>query len=124
MPYDINADEFFPDVDERAEINSRAEDALVPLIALRRLAFALGFDAVGEVAIEAERQLAIDEGVDLDDIGAVIEAAEDLVGKGLDAISELEVEVRYLADKQAAHFARAVTALVEKRAASPEEGQA
>ena len=113
MPY--QGDEFFPDANEREEINDQAATALVPLIALRRLAFALGFDAVGEAAIECERDLASEKGACFDDIDEVIADAEGRVGEGLDSLNVLTGAVEAEIARRDAERARDIRKLASAR---------
>ena len=87
MPY--QGDEFFPDADEREALNGHAADAVSALVAIRRVAYFLGFDAIGDACLEAERVEASDQGVDLDDIDEVIALAESLTLHEAAAAGEL-----------------------------------
>lgn len=80
MPYD--GDEFFPDRDEREAINESAALDLVPYVAIRRLAYFLGCDEIGDACLEIEREVLGDTGADLDDYDEVIADAEGQVGEG------------------------------------------
>lgn len=113
MPY--SGDEFFPDASERDELNDAAAHALVPLIALRRVAYALGFDSLGDAAVELERDLAAAIGAELDDVDAIIEDAESRVGEGLDAFSELTNAVEAELARRSAQFQRDIRKLASLR---------
>ncbi len=80
MPYD--GDEFFPDRDEREAINESAALDLVPFVAIRRLAYFLGCDAIGEACLKIEREQLGESAVDLGDYDEVLADAEGQVGEG------------------------------------------
>ena len=83
------SDEYELSASEREDRNSDAVDRLSDLIALRRVAYYLGFDQIGDACIALERDEMADMGVDLDDYDEVIERAESCTLPDADAATDL-----------------------------------
>ena len=74
MPY--HGDEFFPDAQERERLIEDSQERLQALVALRRVAYFLGFDSVGDACIKAEADECSDMGLDGDDAEEAVATAE------------------------------------------------
>jgi hypothetical protein len=92
MPY--VGDEFFPDEDERDALIEGSQDRLQALVALRRVAYFLGFDAVGDVCLAVLFDECGDLGLDGADADEALATAELRTLTDADAAGDLVIACR------------------------------